>query len=252
MFFEAARRRWQVMPFRLPARKNMGINDTVPIIDAVTKLVGVVVWPAVFVFAIVKYGQPLGEFFATLSEFTLKGAGVEASFETKRAKDEASEALVAAAVTHQEAGTPAATIASNVLAANNAVVAVTTKTIRRVSGARVLWVDDRPEKNTNERRALEALGVRFVISKSTDDALSKLREENFDAVISDMGRPPDSQAGYTLLGKLRDLGDTTPYIIYAGSRDAEHVAESRKRGALGCTNRPDELFEYVLSALSGG
>jgi CheY-like chemotaxis protein len=231
-------------------RNNMGIDATVAIIDALAKLVSVVIWPAFFLFALVKFGNPLREFFETLSEFTLRGAGFEASFETKRAKDEASKALVAAAVTNQETGAAPAVIAKNVLAANNVVEAVTTKTIRQVSGARILWVDDRPENNLNERRALEALGIHFVISKSTDDALSKIHEAKFDVIISDMGRPPDSQAGYTLLGKLRALGLTIPYIIYAGSRDKEHVAESRERGALGCTNRPDELFEYVLAALS--
>ncbi|PWB90394.1 response regulator [Methylocystis sp. MitZ-2018] len=227
----------------------MGIDDTVAIMEALSKLLSVVIWPAIIIYALIKYGATLREFFATLNEFTLKGAGFEASFETKRAKDQASKALVAAAVTRQEADLAPAAVAKNVLAANNAVEAVTAKTIRRVSGAQILWVDDRPENNMNERRALEALGIHFVISKSTDDALSKIREEKFDVIISDMGRPPDFKAGYTLLAKLKDLRVTVPYIIYAGSRDAEHVAESRKRGALGCTNRPDELFEYVLSAL---
>src|SRR5713226_2090200 len=103
-----------------------------------------------------------------------------------------------------------------------------------------------------ERHSLEALGLRFVLATSTDEAMEKLREQSFDAIISDMGRPPDPQAGYTLLDKLRASGDRTPFIVYAGSRDPEHRAEARRRGAVGCTNRPDELFEMVLSALGRG
>ncbi len=68
--------------------------------------------------------------------------------------------------------------------------------------------------------------------------------------ISDMGRPPDDRAGYTLLEQLRANGDQTPLIIYAGSRSPEHVAEARRRGAFGCTNRPQELYEMVLAVLS--
>ncbi|MEY2645381.1 MAG: hypothetical protein RLZZ611_2030, partial [Cyanobacteriota bacterium] len=68
-------------------------------------------------------------------------------------------------------------------------------------------------------------------------------------IVSDMGRPPDAQAGYTLLDRLRSTGNKTPYLIYAGSRSAEHVAESRRRGAIGCTNDPYELFEYIVEAL---
>jgi len=96
---------------------------------------------------------------------------------------------------------------------------------------------------------MEALGVNFVLSTSTEDALEKSNHRTFDAIISDMGRPPDPQAGYTLLDKLRANGDRTPFIIYAGSRTAEHREEAKRHGALGCTNRPDELFELVLCAL---
>jgi len=101
-------------------------------------------------------------------------------------------------------------------------------------------------------KLLAALGVTFVLATSTDEALERLKIQSFDAIISDMGRPPDSQAGYTLLDRLRAGGDQTPFIIYAGSRAPEHRAEARRRGAVGCTNRPDELFEMVLSVLGQG
>jgi uncharacterized caspase-like protein/ActR/RegA family two-component response regulator len=113
----------------------------------------------------------------------------------------------------------------------------------------VLWVDDRPNNNIHERQALEALGVSFVLAISTEEALEKLNKQRFDAIISDMGRPADTQAGYTLLDKLRSSGDRTPFIIYAGSKTPEHVAEAQRRGAIGCTNNPNELFEMVLLAL---
>ncbi len=113
----------------------------------------------------------------------------------------------------------------------------------------VLWVDDRPENNVFERQALESFGVRFVLSTSTEDALKRIGEGTFDAIISDMGRPPDARAGYTLLEALRGKGSRTPFIIYAGSRAPEHIAEARLKGAQGTTNRPDELFEMVLDAV---
>ena len=113
----------------------------------------------------------------------------------------------------------------------------------------MLWVDDRPNNNINERQSLEALGVSFVLATSTDEAIDKIKRQSFDAIISDMGRPPDPQAGYTLLDKLRASGNQTPFVIYAGSRSPEHQAEARRRGAVGCTNRPNELFEMVLSVL---
>jgi CheY-like chemotaxis protein len=70
-----------------------------------------------------------------------------------------------------------------------------------------LWVDDFPNNNIYERQALEALGVNFVLATSTEEALKKISRQRFDAIISDMGRPPDSRAGYTLLDQSDTPGE---------------------------------------------
>jgi hypothetical protein len=114
----------------------------------------------------------------------------------------------------------------------------------------VLWVDDRPDNNIIERRSMAAYNISFVLAQSTGQALAELRKQRFDAIISDMGRPPDFQAGYTLLEAVRGSGDGTPYFIYAGSRAAAHVREALSRGAQGTTNRGDELLQMLLQALN--
>src|SRR5207245_6927541 len=95
---------------------------------------------------------------------------------------------------------------------------VTPRTSRQLEGASVLWVDDRPMNNTYERQALEALGIQFTISRSTEDALERLQTKSYNLIISDMARPPDPQAGYTLLEQVKARKITTPFIIYAGSK----------------------------------
>lgn len=114
---------------------------------------------------------------------------------------------------------------------------------------RVLWVDDRPDNNVHERRAFEAMGISFTLARSTDEALRKLSEHEYAAIISDMGRNEGPREGYVLLDKLRSAADPTPFFIYAGSRRPEHVLEARERGAQGCTNNSRELFEMVMQAV---
>lgn len=114
---------------------------------------------------------------------------------------------------------------------------------------KVLWVDDLPSNNVFERRTLERRGIRFAISTSTDDALGKLLRNNYDAIISNMGRPPDSRAGYTLLGEVKRLDINIPFIIYSSSDAPEHKAEARARGAFGATGTPGILFNLVTTAL---
>jgi CheY-like chemotaxis protein len=114
----------------------------------------------------------------------------------------------------------------------------------------VLWVDDRPDNNIIERHSMAAYNIDFVLAQSTGEALAELRKQHFNAIISDMGRPPDSRAGYTLLEAVRGSGDQTPYFIYAGSRDPAHVREARSRGAQGATNMGTELLQLLLQAVN--
>jgi CheY-like chemotaxis protein len=123
--------------------------------------------------------------------------------------------------------------------------------IRSRQAKYILWVDDRPDNNFYEREALKRYGIEFELATSTEMALKVLLSSKFDVIISDMGRPPDPRAGYTLLKAVREKGDTTPYFIYAGSRAREHIAEAAKRGAQGTTNIANELIDMVLNAVGG-
>jgi CheY-like chemotaxis protein len=119
---------------------------------------------------------------------------------------------------------------------------------RKTLRSRILWVDDRPDNNVFERRAMEAYNIDFDLALSTGEALAKIGKNKFDAIISDMGRPPDPRAGYTLLQALRASGNLTPFFIYAGSDDPEHRQEALSRGAQGSTNRADVLIADVLKS----
>jgi CheY-like chemotaxis protein len=213
------------------------------LIVAVAQLVGVLIWPALIVFVVLRFRTGLTDFFDHLGEVSVKALGAEIS-----AKRQEAAAAIGAAVGARELteASPGAPVDPREVA--HALPSVRAQ--RRMEGSRILWVDDRPDNNRYERQALEALGLQIDLSTSTNDALEKVRSRNYDLIISDMSRPPDEQAGYALLRALRDAGYSTPFIIYAGSRDPKHVQEARQRGAFGVTNRPQELVEMVTRALA--
>jgi len=114
-------------------------------------------------------------------------------------------------------------------------------------------IDDIPSNNVYQRKAMEALGINFTTSTSTEHALEKLRSRKFDVIISDMGRPPDSRAGYTLLDEIRQLRITTPFIVFSAGGDLpENRAEARKHGAVGSTNHSQELIQLVIDSIQNG
>lgn len=116
----------------------------------------------------------------------------------------------------------------------------------------ILWVDDRPENNAYERKAFEALGLRFTLALSTEEAFLRLSQDKFAAIISDMGRKEAPREGYVLLDRLRKQGDKTPLFFYASSNAPEHKRETTEHGGQGCTNNAQELFEMVMRSVIGG
>jgi CheY-like chemotaxis protein len=223
-------------------------DESIRLVVAIGGVLGVIVWPALILFVVVRFRASLSDFFSHLGEFSFKAPGLEAT--ARRQQVEAAAALGAAMATQASVddGPGSVTSLSGVADALREAVP-DARSQSRLQGRLVLWVDDRPDNNQYERRALEALGVRFVLSTSTDDALEKLRHQSFDLIISDMGRAPDSRAGYTLLDKLRADRDRTPFVIYAGSNSPESAVEARRRGAIGWTNSPQELIRMVTQAL---
>jgi CheY-like chemotaxis protein len=110
-------------------------------------------------------------------------------------------------------------------------------------------VDDHPENNTNERRAFEAMGLRFTLALSTDEALRYIQNTRFAAILSDMGRREGQREGYRLLDAVREHDGTTPFFIYAGSNAPEHLRETIEHKGQGCTSNPQELFQLVTKAV---
>ncbi|MGH8624954.1 MAG: response regulator [Gammaproteobacteria bacterium] len=113
----------------------------------------------------------------------------------------------------------------------------------------ILWVDDLPDNNMHERRAFEAIGLRFTLALNTDDAIARIRNQRFAAVISDMGRPEGDAEGFVLLDWLRSENNATPFFFYTSSSSSQARQEAKRRGAQGLTNNPNELFKMVTRAV---
>lgn len=223
------------------------MNEVSDLITALASLASAVLWPLIVLLLILRFRTPITDFMADVGQVSFKAPGIEAS--ATRRQLEAAVAVGAAVANHANAaGAAPETDVSSV--ARSVIAAVPDRaTQRSIDGARVLWVDDRPDNNRYERQALEALGITIKLSTSTDEALNALHRDAFDLVISDMGRPGDQQAGYSLLEAMRERGDETPFVIYASSNKAEHRAEARRRGAAGSTNSAQELLQMVVSGL---
>jgi CheY-like chemotaxis protein len=113
-----------------------------------------------------------------------------------------------------------------------------------IKGARILWVDDRPQNNHGECRLLTALGAEVWQVRSTEEALAALPHGRWDLLLSDMGREGVSDAGLQMLKRLPPK--SPPVVFYVG-----HVDESQPvpPGAFGIADLPEPLLHLVLDVL---
>ena len=122
-------------------------------------------------------------------------------------------------------------------------------------GAEILWVDDRPSNNRNEARMLRSFGALVTFAATTEEAVHALQaaaeqHQPFDVILSDISRElpaPDLTAGLTMLPCLRNTGFQQPVIYYVGR---PNPGAGVPAGAFGVTNRPDQLLQLVVDALS--
>ena len=61
----------------------MTVDEAVKLIDALSKVVGTLVWPLLVGFVLIRFGPALKDFVSSLGELSLKGAGFEATAKRK-------------------------------------------------------------------------------------------------------------------------------------------------------------------------
>jgi len=95
---------------------------------------------------------------------------------------------------------------------------------------RVLHVDDEPSFLRIAKQCLEMQG-RFQMDNalSAGEAIEKLKEEKYDAIISDYQMP--EKDGLDFLKELRSKGDNIPFIIFTGKGREEVATKSLNLGA---------------------
>lgn len=114
---------------------------------------------------------------------------------------------------------------------------------KAIMGMRVLWVDDCLENIIHETQLFRSLGIVVDQVESTEAAMSMLTNVSYDAVISDIYRGKEPDAGIKFLHTLHDRKFSYPVILYVGTLE---LSKGVPPYAFGITNRPDYLLHYVI------
>jgi signal transduction histidine kinase/CheY-like chemotaxis protein len=92
---------------------------------------------------------------------------------------------------------------------------------------RVLLVDDHHDTCIGMKRMLERRGYEITVAHSADQAVEKVRTQDFDLLISDIGLP--DRSGYDLMREVR-LNKNLPGIALSGFGTEQDVSQARAAG----------------------
>ncbi len=224
------------------------MDNFVKVVEAFSKLGSALAWPLVILVILWWFRTALREFIANISEGSVKVLGFEA-FAKRKAIEAAATAEVAKVEASGKAPRDATFLLQSIGKSRRLADWLAHVPLNDLAGRRVLWVDDQPDNNIFETEALQALGIEVEFATSTSEALRKLQGNEYDAIISDMARPEDDKAGYSLLATLRNVRPGTPFILYSSSNTSDQERAIVSQGAFGSTSKPSELVQLVVSAI---
>ena len=119
-----------------------------------------------------------------------------------------------------------------------------------VANRRVLLVDDHQDTCLGMKRMLERRGYQISIAHSAQQAVEKVRTQEFDLLISDIGLP--DRSGYELMREVR-LSKRLPGIALSGFGSEEDVNQAREAGFAEHLTKPinfERLEKTIQSLLS--
>ena len=226
------------------------MDTFIRLVEASAKLAGALAWPAVALIVLWWFGSAIRHFLSSMSEGSFKAFGVEGTAKRIVQQSIISADLLKSAPRGQKPQTVEqinTTVAKSLTAAELASTVVNESSTKPKEA---LWVDDQPDNNEFEKRALTALGFAVQEVEDTETAMEKIRERRFDLIISDLSRPGDKEAGVTLIRRLRDLGDDTPVIIYTSEISSQSSAGPLKdAGAYAVTHLASDLIVKAAEAV---
>ena len=121
-----------------------------------------------------------------------------------------------------------------------------------MTDASILVVEDRDSLRRMLDRALSGEGYSVETSPSAEAAIERLRESDFDLVLTDLKLPGAS--GIEVLGASREIQPHVPVVVLTAYGTVDTAVEAMKLGAADFLEKPveiDDLFGLVASLVGG-
>lgn len=212
--------------------------------DTVEKLISAIaslMWPLIVIVVLYRFRPALGAIIdsAKSRKFTLKIGGQELTMEEA---NQVQQNLIADLQNQVSEIKKNLNLPQTSTSADHANI----PTLAASQVRRLLWVDDNPKNNSYFFQLLTKKRVVVDLATSTSEGWQRFNSQQYDYVISDMGRLQEGEyvhkAGIELLKLVREKNAQVPFIIFCSTRAREQYGqEALGLGATAVTSSPTEL-----------
>lgn len=118
-----------------------------------------------------------------------------------------------------------------------------------MSPDRVLLVDDEVDFVETLAERMRARGLEVETATSGLEAVERVRERTFDAIVLDLAMP--GMDGLETLAELREIRPTAQVMVLSGKATVSKAVEATRLGAIDVLEKPaelDELLERIRAA----
>lgn len=114
-------------------------------------------------------------------------------------------------------------------------------------GKKVLIVEDEKALQQALSEKMKDIGWQPISAFNGEEGLKMLKENQPDVILLDIIMP--IMDGITMLKKMKELGDTTPVIIFSNLNDSNKVAEAVTLGSFNYLTKSDCSLEDIIDKI---
>lgn len=109
---------------------------------------------------------------------------------------------------------------------------------------RILLVEDEPLARRTLSRALEVAGYETIALADGTEAVTRLRDERFDVVVTDLVM--EGVSGVEVLRRAKELDPDTSVMVMSGYCDVNSAIDALRLGAEDYLAKPFDYEEFLL------
>ncbi len=118
---------------------------------------------------------------------------------------------------------------------------------RATQGAELLLVDDSSAIRVLLGNALRSSGYAVRAVNTGEEAIRRVQQDAFDAVICDL-RIPDVD-GFKVLSRVREIDPTLPVIVLTEGQDVALILRAVREGAFDCVNKAGADRRHLMTSI---